>query len=82
MKVIIVSELKKFIFATFKLVGPGLKNFNNSKNFCIVSFILSLGKHHFFRKISFLFPLAKIGPSSNFKLSSILLKVKSYLTRS
>ena len=50
-KIVIIGWNKNFVFITFLIVVPGLESFNNKQKFCIISFILSFGKNHFFKKM-------------------------------
>ncbi len=49
-EVIVISKDEELVFATFQVVAPSLKGFNNSQNLLIVSFILRLSRDHLLRK--------------------------------
>ncbi len=46
----IVSKDEDLVFATFQVVAPSFKGFNNSKEFLIVAFVLSLSRDHLLRE--------------------------------
>lgn len=55
-----IDEDKNFMFAAFQIVPPSFKNFNNSQKFIAVSFVSSLYKNHFSKKVGHWVPLTKI----------------------
>ena len=46
-KVVVVCEDKHLVFATFQIVTPCLKDFDDSQKLAVVGFILSLCRNHF-----------------------------------
>ncbi len=50
MEVVMVSDNKDFVFATFEVMAPSLKSFNNSQGFLIVGFVPSLNGDHLSRE--------------------------------
>lgn len=45
-KVVIVNENENFILATFQVVAPSFKGFNNSQKLLVISFISSLNRNY------------------------------------
>ena len=41
------------MIAAFEIVAPNFENFYNGWKFCIMSFVLSFNKNHFFKKICY-----------------------------
>lgn len=50
---------------------PNFEDLNNGQELCIMSYLSSFSKNHFFRKIGYEVLLAKIGLSQIFGLSQI-----------
>ena len=60
-EVIMVNKNEDLIFATFQVMAPSLKSFNNNKKLLIVSLIPSLSENHFWKKKDYLIPSTNFG---------------------
>ncbi len=64
-EVIMVSKDEDLIFATFQVVAPSLKGFNDSQELLIVSLVPSLSEDHLSREKGYWMPLANFGIRRN-----------------
>ena len=62
-KVVVVCEDEHLVLATFQIVTPCLKGFDDSQKLAVVGLISSLCRNHFSRKECYRMPLAQIGLS-------------------
>ncbi len=60
-EIIMVSKDEDLVFATFQVVAPSFKDFNNSQELLIVGFVSSLSGGHLLREKGYWILLANFG---------------------